>query len=214
MSKFLNSFGLAILALGLSSCPSGSNNYSTHRPAYKPDPKATAYQVYPVQSQLLFSVYPQIQGPPALVSASIEKGTIYSEGGELRGGEVSMNMQSLTVQMPEALPENTSLSDLQGKEMFSTAAFGAASVEIVKITAAPNPETGSTHLVALNLKLRKKNRGLQVPVRIIVNKSHIAIMSAGMFTMVLTEWGMRPERGGWKKEAVFSLQIRGDIAQK
>ena len=149
-----------------------------------------------------------------MVGAGIEKGTIYAEGDELRGGEVFMNMQSLTIQMPEALPKNSSLSDLQGKDMFGTTAYGEANAEIVKITAAPNLETGSTHLVALNLKLRKKNRGLQVPVRIIVNKSHIAIMSAGMFTVDLDEWGMRPERGGWQKEAVFSLQIRGDIAKK
>jgi hypothetical protein len=214
MSKFRNFVSLFILAFSLFSCPSGSNNYSAHRSGYKPDSKAVAYQIYPMQSQLFFSVYPQIQGAPALVRANIEKGTLYAEGDELRGGEVAINMGALTLEMPEALPDNTNLSDLKGKNMFGTAAFGEATAEIAKITSAFNEKTGSTHLIALNLKLRKKNRGLQVPARIIVNKEHIALMSVGVFKVDLTEWGMRPEGGGWQKEAVLSLQIRGDLLKK
>lgn len=214
MSKIGKSFSTAFIVIALYACQSGENKYSVHRSGYDPSAKSTDYQIYPVQSQLMLSIYPKDKGTPAVVRVSLDEGNLYVEGGELRGGQAVANTSNPILEMPAALSSNTAFSDPLGKKMLGKSDFEEAKLEIARVTPAFDEETGSTHLIALNLKLRNKKRGLQIPARIVVNQEHVAVVSAQMFTVDLTKWGMQPEEGGWKKEAVLALQIRGDVSKK
>jgi len=214
MSKMWKSFGIVLIAIALSACQSGDNSYAVHRSGFDPSDKSIEYQVYPVQSQLTLSIYPKSEGAPAVIRASLEEGNLYVEGGEVRGGNAVANMEKPIVEMPASPSPNTSLPDPLGKKMLDKAGYDQAKLEIARITPNFNEETGSTHLIALNLKLRNKKRGLKVPARIVINQDHIALMSVGMFSIDLTKWGMRPEQEGWQKEAILALQIRGDTQKK
>ena len=214
MSKMWNLLGTGLVAIMLSACQSGDANYAVHRSGYDPSEKALDYSVYPGQSQLIFSIYPKGQGAPAVVRASLETGNLYVESGELKGGQVVANMGNPTLEMPAELSSNDALSDPVGEKMLGKSDFDEAKLEIARVTPQFDEEKGSTHLISVNLKLRNKKRGLQVPARIVVNQDHIALLSVGMFSVDLTKWGMRPEQGGWQKEGVLSIQIRGDAPKK
>ena len=214
MSKIWNFLGTGLIATILTACQFGDANYAVHRSGYDPSEKALDYLVYPGQSQLILSIYPEGQGAPAVVRASLETGNLYVESGELKGGEVTANMGDPTLEMPAELSSKEALSDPVGEKMLDKSEFDKANLEIARITPKFDEETGSTHLVAINLKLRNKKRGIEVPARIVVNQDHLALLSVGMFSIDLTKWGMRPEQGGWQKEAVLFLQIRGDAPKK
>ncbi len=215
MSKIGKSFSTAFIVIALYACQSGENNYSVHSSGYDPSAKSTDYQIYPVQSQLMLSIYPKDKkGAPAVVRVSLDEGNLYVEGGELRGGQAVANMANPILEMPATLSSNSAFSDPLGKKMLEKSDFEEAKLEIARVTSVFDEETGSTHLIALNLKLRNKKRGLQIPARVVVNQEHVAVVSAQMFTVDLTKWGMQPEEGGWNKEAVLALQIRGDVSKK
>lgn len=209
MNKITPLLFAGLMIGGLFACQQDGAN-APHKVEAKRSSNSDNYAIYPEHSELVILVAPEKGDAPVEVRIKME-GEVFADRLEVAGGKASLKMADMTL---NSMGGGASTEGLRSKEMFGASEFSEGKLEIARIAPYTEPGAGSTHLVAFNLTMRKKTRGLQVPVQMIVNDQHAAMISKGLDTLDLSQWGMRPGENGWKSTATYTLRIRGDAPQK
>lgn len=184
------SAGLLALLAACSNQPTATEPQSTTpapAAATTPQPAGTAFAVQGGASTL----YWKGEKPTGFHEGSvgIKEGKIFVDQGNITGGSIVVDMNSIICSDLKSPGDNADLVDhLKSPDFFDVATNPVATFEISSIT----PLVGAkdaTHTINGNLTLRGKTNPVSFPATVVINGSTLTATS-GKFTIDRTKWGI------------------------
>lgn len=150
---------------------------------------------------------------------ALESGEILVENGEIAGGSVQIDMNSIRVddikkvEMKAKLTTHLKSSDFFHTDSFPVARFTLASVvPLSGESQAAEGKIAPTHKVTGNLKIKDTEKSVSFPAKISVSEKEITAQSVA-FTIDRTEWGI-VYKSGSVFENLADKAIHDDIQLK
>lgn len=166
------------------------------------------YKIVPNQSSITWNLTPTFTGFVTSLNTSITQGGLEVEQQKVLEGKATIDMMMPTFEAAtDTSTKNLLFKSVRSKSMFNTAGATFGVLRIKELV--PQPKGNDiTHIAHLTLKIRNKNRKLEVPVRILVQNNNAFITTPTPFKVNLSEWGMKAKKEKWMDSAEISLRIR------
>ncbi len=117
----------------------------------------------------------------------ISDGALKIDGGKIVGGEITIDMQSITVLDLKGEDKAKLENHLRDTDFFLAKEYPTGKFEITGVTEAPSDS--ATHIVKGNLTLRGKTNNIEFPAKITLSEAG-AVSATAKFAIDRTKWGV------------------------
>ena len=153
------------------------------------DPLAIVYAVDPSTTQVLW-MGNKLIGASHQGTIGVQTGNIQFLDGNITGGEIVLDMASLTNQDLEPGNGKEKLEGhLKSDDFFSVETYPTATFSIAKAEPVTGQE-GITHRITGNLTLKGQTRSVTIPAKVSV-ENNVLTASSPQFVIDRTEWGVQ-----------------------
>ncbi|MEM6378755.1 MAG: YceI family protein [Bacteroidota bacterium] len=138
---------------------------------------------------------------------SLSDGTLYVKDGELVGGKVTIDMNSLTVTDLEGEYKGKLEGHLKSDDFFGVTTYPAATFEIATITPV-DTISGATHVIAGNLTMRDITKSISFPSQVRIEDKAVSATTLP-FQINRTEWEVNYNAGflGTVKDKIIEDEV-------
>ena len=139
---------------------------------------------------------------------SVGKGTLTVDNGQVTGGEIMLDMQSIVVEDLQGDQKAKLENHLRSGDFFEADSHPAGTFTITKVEAASGENAEVTHQITGNLTLKGISKSVTIPANLAVNDNQITAVTPS-FTINRLEWDITYRSGllGTAADKVINDQI-------